>query len=335
MHRQGFRQLLRARGRAAGGLLVRWQLAAGWVRVRVRVRVRIRVGVRVRARVRVSAPGSPGSSRRSPSRSSPRPSRPASRLRDARHDARCGRVSESDSARWAIRQEKRTCVDVRLDHALAGRPARLLVDRRQALGAQSLRGSINVALRLHQRLLAVHHAGARLIAQGLDRLRVDLDCCAGQGSTRVKTPTRAGAGWLCAAPSIVNGEKRGAVATERVDATGIMSEAADSTATRHSAHRSMVSDVGAISKGWVISWKVGGALRGRLRLLLPSSLLCFFGVGSLFGEILFLFVLLIRLKYSYFVTYFDRRYPPLSARHSPAAAPPATRAPHSRTGQWC
>ena len=105
--------------------------------------------------------------------------------------------------------------------------------RRQALGAQSLHGNFSVALRLHQRLLAVHHASARLIAQGLDRLRVDLDCCAGQGSTQVKTPTCAGAGWLCAAPSIVNGEKRGAVTTERVDATGIMSETADD-ATRHS-----------------------------------------------------------------------------------------------------
>ena len=105
---------------------------------------------------------------------------------DARHPAGCSRVSQSDSARWAIRREKRTCVDVRLDDALAGRPARLLVDRRQALGAQSLHGNFSVALRLHQRLLAVHHASARLIAQGLDRLRVDLDCCAGQGSTRVK-----------------------------------------------------------------------------------------------------------------------------------------------------
>ena len=168
-----------------------------------------------------------------------------------------GAVGQSGSARGAVRQEVRTRVNVRLDGALAGRPARLLVDLCQAPGAKRLQCNGRVTLRLHQRLLAVHHTSAGLVAQSLDSLRVDLDCCAGQGSTRVKTPTHAHAGCRCAAPSIVNGEKRGVVATERVDAIGIMSDAADSTATRTRAHRSIFLR---LSVAWIsaeTSWKAG------------------------------------------------------------------------------
>ena len=173
MHRHGLRQLLRARGRGAGGLLALWQL--------VRVREWVRASA-WKSGLFATKSVSQFTSTITPSFAPARCSRVSQS--DARHPAGCSRVSQSDSARWAIRRGKRACVDVRLDDALAGRPARLLVDRRQALGAQSLHGNFSVALRLHQRLLAVHHAGARLIAQGLDRLRVDLDCCAGQGSTR-------------------------------------------------------------------------------------------------------------------------------------------------------
>ena len=100
-------------------------------------------------------------------------------------------VELSGSAPGAVRQAVRTRVNIRLDGALAGRPARLLIDLCQAPGTQRLHCSVDVTLRLHQRLLAVHHPSASLIAQGLDSLRVDLDCCAGQGSTRGQTPLHA------------------------------------------------------------------------------------------------------------------------------------------------
>ena len=75
----------------------------------------------------------------------------------------------------------------------------------------------------------------------------------------------AGAGWLCAAPSIVNGEMRGAVTTERVDATGIMSETADD-ATRHSISPFLSGRRGG-SESWIFHGRSGGINKdGKLRV---------------------------------------------------------------------
>ena len=55
------------------------------------------------------------------------------------------------------------------NHAFGGYPVRFLGGFRQPLGAQPIDGGFHVAMGLLQRLLAVHHADARLFAQRLDQ----------------------------------------------------------------------------------------------------------------------------------------------------------------------
>ena len=66
-------------------------------------------------------------------------------------------------------------MDVGGNDALRGDPARLLVRAGEALLAQPLHGLRHVALRLHERLLCVHHARARLVAQCFRRLGIHLE----------------------------------------------------------------------------------------------------------------------------------------------------------------
>ena len=55
------------------------------------------------------------------------------------------------------------------DDALSRDTRGLLVRFGQALAPHEIGGSVEVAPRLHQRLLAFHHAGARALAQLFDR----------------------------------------------------------------------------------------------------------------------------------------------------------------------
>mgnify|MGYP003685599161 CR=1 FL=1 len=72
-----------------------------------------------------------------------------------------------------------TGVDVGLNDALLGRAAGLLLSRGEALLAEELGGSLDVAIALDKRLLAIHHARASRIAKRLDGLRVN--SCATRG----------------------------------------------------------------------------------------------------------------------------------------------------------
>ena len=60
------------------------------------------------------------------------------------------------------------------DEALGGDAPGLLGGGRQALGAQPVDGLLEVALHLVQRLLAIHHACAGLLAQLFDQGSGDL-----------------------------------------------------------------------------------------------------------------------------------------------------------------
>src|SRR2546428_1785866 len=64
-------------------------------------------------------------------------------------------------------------VDVRLDHSLGRLALGLLLGALEALPHQDLLRLLVVALRLLERSLAVHHAGARLLAQALHVLGID------------------------------------------------------------------------------------------------------------------------------------------------------------------
>lgn len=64
--------------------------------------------------------------------------------------------------------QARAGVDVRHDEALGGDAGALFVGGREALVAQEDDGGLVVTAALHERLLAVHHAGARGGAEVLD-----------------------------------------------------------------------------------------------------------------------------------------------------------------------
>ena len=63
-------------------------------------------------------------------------------------------------------------MDIAVDDAFGGDAARLFGCGRHALFAQDLDRLVHVAVRFGQRLFAVHHAYARLLAQ-----RVNVTCC--------------------------------------------------------------------------------------------------------------------------------------------------------------
>ena len=65
-------------------------------------------------------------------------------------------------------------LDGEADQPLGGDAAGLLGGGGKALLAQPIDGAFEIALRLAQRLLAIHHAGAGLLAQLLDQRRGDL-----------------------------------------------------------------------------------------------------------------------------------------------------------------
>src|SRR5439155_15159073 len=68
----------------------------------------------------------------------------------------------------------RSGVNVGLDRSLGGRALAEILDLLALPDAQDLDRLLDVALRLGERLLAIHHAGARAVAQRLDVLRRDL-----------------------------------------------------------------------------------------------------------------------------------------------------------------
>ncbi len=99
-------------------------------------------------------------------------------------------------------------MDVGGNDALGGDAAGLLVGAREALLAQPLHRRGRVAPRLHQRLLRVHHARARLVPQRLGRLGVHLELHArrasGLGPGLVVLPVVAGGQAVAAQASLAH-----------------------------------------------------------------------------------------------------------------------------------
>ena len=80
------------------------------------------------------------------------------------------RVGAADEVSLAIDLDEHAgvAVNMRDDRPLGGDAARFLTRGGEALLAKDLRRLVHVAVRLGQRVLHVHHAGARALAQVLD-----------------------------------------------------------------------------------------------------------------------------------------------------------------------
>src|SRR5205823_4300172 len=104
-------------------------------------------------------------------------------------------------------------VDIRLHGALGGGALAEILDLLALLDAQDLDRLLDVALRLGEGALAIHHARAGPLAQGLDLLRADLGRAHDFPASAVAATSAVGAAACTGSGSVLSSLSAGAVST--------------------------------------------------------------------------------------------------------------------------